>query len=190
MEAFLVSAAAIALAEIGDKSQLLAFLLAARFRRSLPILAGLALATLVNHSIAGAVGAWLASVVDADVLRWLLGAGFLLMAGWMLIPDRPDPDEIQLRSTFGVFGASLVAFFLAEIGDKTQIATVGLTIHFGSPVSVILGAVLGMIAINLPAVLLGDRLAERIPLKIVRGAAAILFALFGVGALIGADAYF
>lgn len=185
METLLVSAAAVALAEIGDKTQLLAFLLAARFRRPLPILAGMAIATLANHGIAGAVGGWLATMIDAQMLRWILGAGFLAMAAWILVPDRADDEELRIASDLGVFTATLVAFFLAEIGDKTQIATVGLAMHYTSPLAVIVGTTLGMMAVNTPAVFLGEKLARRIPMRPVHIAAAVVFALFGIAALAG-----
>lgn len=185
MEALFVSAAAVALAEIGDKTQLLAFLLAARFCRPLPILAGMAVATLANHGIAGAFGGWLATMIDAQMLRWILGIGFLAMAAWILVPDRADDDELRIASDLGVFTATLVAFFLAEIGDKTQIATVGLAMHYASPIAVIIGTTLGMMAVNTPAVFLGEKLANRIPMRLVHIAAAIVFALFGIAALAG-----
>lgn len=186
MEALLVPAAAVALAEIGDKTQLLAFLLAARFRRPLPILAGMALATLANHGIAGVLGGWIAAHLDADVLRWILGGGFIAMALWMLVPDKADDDELRVASGWGVFTTTLVAFFLAEIGDKTQVATVALAMNYDSVIAVVLGTTLGLMAVNTPAIFLGDKFAHKIPMKLVHGAAAILFALFGIAALTGA----
>ncbi|MDX9740673.1 MAG: TMEM165/GDT1 family protein [Gammaproteobacteria bacterium] len=186
MEALLVPAAAVALAEIGDKTQLLAFLLAARFRSPLPILAGMAVATLANHGIAGALGGWIAATVDAQVLRWILGGGFLAMAVWMLVPDKADDAELGVASGLGVFTATLIAFFLAEMGDKTQIATVALAMHYDSAVAVVVGTTLGLMAVNAPAVFLGDRFAQRIPMRLVHIAAAVLFALFGIAALSGA----
>jgi putative Ca2+/H+ antiporter (TMEM165/GDT1 family) len=185
MEALLVPAAAVALAEIGDKTQLLAFLLAARFRRPLPILAGMALATLANHGLAGALGSWIAHHVNADALRWILGGGFIALALWMLVPDKADDDELRVASGWGVFATTLIAFFLAEIGDKTQVATVALAMNYDSALAVVLGTTLGLMAVNTPAVFLGDRFAHRIPMKLVHGAAAVLFALFGIAALTG-----
>ena len=185
MEALFVPAAAVALAEIGDKTQLLAFLLAARFRRPLPILAGMTIATLANHGAAGAIGGWIAATLDADILRWVLGGGFLAMALWLLIPDQADDAEPRFASSLGVFTTTLVAFFLAEISDKTQLATVALAMHYESVLAVVIGTTLGLVAINAPAVFLGDRFARRIPMKLVHVLAAVLFALFGVAVLAG-----
>ncbi|MCX7815740.1 MAG: TMEM165/GDT1 family protein [Tepidimonas ignava] len=185
-EALWVSTGVVALAEMGDKTQLLALLLAARFRRPWPIVAGIVAATVVNHALAGAVGAWLASAVSPAVLRWGLGLSFLAMAGWMLIPDKVDEDEVRIPPRWGVFGATLVAFFLAEMADKTQIATVALTIHYAAPVLVVVGTTLGMLLADVPAVFVGDRLARRIPMKVVHAIAAAVFAVLGVVTLLGA----
>lgn len=177
MESFLISTGIVALAEIGDKTQLLAIVLAARFRKPLPIIAGIFAATLLNHALAGAVGAWLASLVEPHVLRWILAASFIAMGVWMLIPDRLDEDE-QPRTRWGVFGTTLVAFFLLEMGDKTQIATVALAARFDSLVAVVMGTTLGMMIANVPAVYLGDIAAKKINLKLVHWiAAAVFFAL-------------
>ncbi|WP_333707775.1 TMEM165/GDT1 family protein [Tepidimonas ignava] len=184
-EALWVSTGVVALAEMGDKTQLLALLLAARFRRPWPIVAGIVAATVVNHALAGAVGAWLASAVSPAVLRWGLGLSFLAMAGWMLIPDKVDEDEVRIPPRWGVFGATLVAFFLAEMADKTQIATVALTIHYAAPVLVVAGTTLGMLLADVPAVFVGDRLARRIPMKVVHAIAAAVFAVLGVVTLLG-----
>jgi Ca2+/H+ antiporter, TMEM165/GDT1 family len=185
MEAFLVSTGVVALAEIGDKTQLLAFLLAARFQRPLLISLGILLATLLNHGLAGAFGAWITATVSQDVLRWLLGGSFLAMAVWTLIPDRIEDDETRLASRLGVLGATLVAFFMAEMGDKTQVATVAMAAHFAMPVIVVVGTTLGMLLANVPVVFLGDRLAGRIPLRLVHAVAAGMFALLGVATLLG-----
>jgi putative Ca2+/H+ antiporter (TMEM165/GDT1 family) len=186
MEALLVSTGVVALAEIGDKTQLLALLLAARFRKPVPIVLGILAATLVNHGIAGALGAWITSVLTPEVLRWVLGLGFLGMAAWTLIPDKIDDDEDSTPATrFGVFGATLIAFFLAEMGDKTQIATVAMAAHYGAPLIVVAGTTLGMLIADVPAVFVGDRLSRRIPMKLVHGVAAIMFALLGVATLTG-----
>jgi Ca2+/H+ antiporter, TMEM165/GDT1 family len=185
MEAFLVSTGVVALAEIGDKTQLLAFLLAARFQRPLLISLGILLATLLNHGLAGAFGAWITATVSQDVLRWVLGGSFLAMAVWTLIPDRIEDDETRLASRLGVFGATLVAFFTAEMGDKTQVATVAMAAHFAMPVIVVVGTTLGMLLANVPVVFLGDRLAGRIPLRLVHAVAAGMFALLGVATLLG-----
>lgn len=186
MEALLVSTGVVALAEIGDKTQLLALLLAARFRKPVPIVLGILAATLVNHGIAGALGAWITSVLTPEVLRWVLGLGFLGMAAWTLIPDKIDDDEDSTPATrFGVFGATLIAFFLAEMGDKTQIATVAMAAHYGAPLIVVAGTTLGMLIADVPAVFVGDRLSRRIPMRLVHGVAAIMFALLGVATLTG-----
>jgi putative Ca2+/H+ antiporter (TMEM165/GDT1 family) len=187
MEAFLISTGVVALAEIGDKTQLLAFVLAARFRKPLPIVWGILIATLANHALAGALGTWITRTVDPSILRWVLGASFLAMAVWALFPDKLDetPEARAARTTWGVFMATLVAFFLAEMGDKTQIATVALAAHYAVPVAVIAGTTLGMLIANVPAVFAGQKLADRIPLKWVRGAAAAIFAALGVATLLG-----
>ena len=179
MEAFLVSTGVVALGEIGDKTQLLALLLAARFRRPLPIILGILVATLLNHALAGLVGGWIAATLGPDVLRWVIGVSFLAMAVWMLIPDKIDDDEAAATSRFGVFGTTLVAFFLAEMGDKTQIATVALAARYIDLVGVVAGTTFGMMLANVPAVFLGDRAARAIPMKLVHGIAAAIFAVLG-----------
>ncbi|MGE0799447.1 MAG: TMEM165/GDT1 family protein [Lautropia sp.] len=184
MDAFLISTGIVALAEIGDKTQLLALLLAARFRRPLPIVLGILAATLVNHALAGALGAWITRWLDPTVLRWLLGISFLAMAAWMLIPDRIDDDATE-TIRYGVFGTTVIAFFFAEMGDKTQIATVALAAQHASATAVVLGTTAGMMIANVPAVLLGDRIAGRMPVRLVHGIAAVLFALLGIVALTG-----
>jgi putative Ca2+/H+ antiporter (TMEM165/GDT1 family) len=185
MEALLVSTGVVALAEIGDKTQLLAFILAARFKQPLPIILGILLATLVNHGLAGALGAWITANVSAEVLRWVLGVSFVGMAVWTLIPDKIEEEETQIAKRFGVFGATLVTFFLAEMGDKTQIATVAMAAHFGTPLVVVMGTTLGMLIADVPAVFAGDKLAAKIPMKLVHGIASALFALMGVATLLG-----
>ncbi len=186
MEALLVSTGVVALAEIGDKTQLLAFLLAARFKKPLPIILGILVATVANHSLAGAVGAWIIATLSADVLRWVLGLSFLGMAVWTLIPDKmEDEGTPRCAQRLGVFGATLVTFFLAEMGDKTQIATVAMTAHYAMPVAVVTGTTLGMLIADVPAVFVGDKLAHRIPMKLVHGLAAAVFAVLGVLALLG-----
>lgn len=186
MESLIVSTGVVALAEIGDKTQLLAFLLAARFKKPIPIILGILIATLVNHGLAGALGAWITTAMGPEVLRWVLGASFIAMAGWMLIPDKIEEGEAQIARRFGVFGATLVTFFLAEMGDKTQIATIAMAARFPDPITVVIGTTLGMMLANVPAVLLGDRLAGRIPMKLVHGIAAAIFAVLGVATLLGA----
>lgn len=185
MEAFLVSTGFVALAEIGDKTQLLAFILAARFRKPWPIVLGILVATIANHALAGALGAWITSFASPAVLRWLLGLSFLAMAVWLLVPDEFDEHDARF-ARMGVFGATLVAFFLAEMGDKTQVATVALAARYQAVVAVVAGTTLGMMLANVPAVLLGDRIAHRMPVKLVHGIAAAIFALLGIATLLGA----
>jgi putative Ca2+/H+ antiporter (TMEM165/GDT1 family) len=185
IEALLVSTGVVALAEIGDKTQLLALLLAARFRKPWPIVAGILVATLLNHALAGLLGAWITSWLSPGVLRWVLGVSFLAMAAWTLIPDQIEDDEAQLASRLGVFGATFVSFFLAEMGDKTQIATVAMAAQYAQVLAVVAGTTLGMLIANVPVVFAGDRLARRIPMRWVHGLAAALFALLGVAALMG-----
>lgn len=190
MESLLVSTGVVALAEIGDKTQLLAFLLATRFKKPLPIIAGILVATLLNHSLAGALGAWITATLSPEVLRWILGLSFIGMAVWTLIPDKIEEEEMQVAKKFGVFGATLITFFLAEMGDKTQIATVAMAAHFPSAVLVVIGTTLGMLIADVPAVFLGDRFAARIPMKLVHGIAAALFAAMGAATLLGIGASF
>jgi putative Ca2+/H+ antiporter (TMEM165/GDT1 family) len=179
MEAFLVSAGVVALAEIGDKTQLLAFVLAARYRRPGPIILGIFVATLVNHAIAGAVGRWLMLTVGPARMRWALAASFLAMAVWILVPDRLDDDEAAPRQRFGVFGTTVVAFFLAEMGDKTQFATIALAARYPSVWMDVAGTTVGMMLANVPAVLVSDRLAGRLPTRLVHGVAAAIFLVLG-----------
>ena len=188
MEALLVSTGVVALAEIGDKTQLLAFILAARFKKPLPIIAGILAATLINHGLAGALGAWITSAISPELLRWVLGASFLGMAAWTLIPDKIEEEEAQIASKWGVFGATFITFFLAEMGDKTQIATVALAAHYANAWVVVLGTTLGMLIADVPAVLVGDKLADKIPMKLVHSIAAGVFAVLGVATLLGAGA--
>ena len=190
MEAFWVSTGVVALAEIGDKTQLLAFILAARFKKPAPIIAGILLATLINHGLAGALGAWITAVVSPEVLSWVLGASFIGMAVWTLIPDEIEDEETQVAQRFGVFGATLITFFLAEMGDKTQIATVAMAAHYATPVIVVLGTTLGMLIADVPAVFVGNKLADKIPMKLVHAIAAGVFAVLGVATLLGAGAKF
>lgn len=185
MDAFLVSTGIVALAEIGDKTQLLAFLLAARFRRPLPIVAGIFVATIANHAFAAAVGALVSRLLGPDVMRWVLGIAFLGMAAWIMVPDEMDEDEARL-ARFGVFLTTVLAFFVAEMGDKTQVATVALAARYASAVAVVAGTTLGMMLANVPAVYFGDRIAGRVPLKLVHGLAALIFAVLGVATLFGA----
>ena len=187
MEAFLISTGIVGLAEIGDKTQLLAFLLAAKFRKPLPIVLAIFVATVANHAFAAAVGAWITSMLGPDVLRWVLGVSFLAMAAWTLIPDKLDEDETKL-ARYGVFLTTLIAFFMAEMGDKTQVATVALAARYHDIVSVVLGTTFGMMLANVPAVYLGDKIANRVSLRLVHGIAALVFAALGVATLLGAGA--
>lgn len=183
MEAFLVSTGIVALAEIGDKTQLLALILAARFRKPWPIVLGILTATLVNHGLAGAVGAWVNAFVGPDAMRWILGASFIGMAIWMLIPDKMDDDGVSEHSRWGVFGTTAVAFFLAEMGDKTQIATVMLAAQYNAYLWVVLGTTLGMMLANAPVVWLGDKLVKKVPIRWVHVISACIFLVLGVVAL-------
>lgn len=183
--ALLVSTGVIALAEIGDKTQLLAFLLATRFKKPVPIISGITLATLINHGLAGVVGGWITANVDPSLLRWVLGASFIAMAVWTLIPDKIDDEETQLATKLGVFGATFVTFFLAEMGDKTQIATVAMSAHYNDVLMVVAGTTLGMLIADVPAVFAGDKLAAKIPMKLVHRIAAAMFAALGVATLFG-----
>ena len=183
MEAFLVSTGVVALAEIGDKTQLLALLLATRFRQPLPIVLGILVATVANHTFAGAVGHWIVNLVGAHTLRWILGISFLAMAAWTLVPDSA-PDESSMTPRHGVFLTTVAAFFLVEMGDKTQVATVALAAQFQSLASVVAGTTLGMLLANVPVIFAGDALIRRVPLKWVRVIAAASFAALGVYALL------
>jgi Ca2+/H+ antiporter, TMEM165/GDT1 family len=184
MEALLVSTTVVALGEIGDKTQLLALMLAVRYRRPWPIVAGIFVATLVNHAIAGAVGNWIRAVVPPDVLKWLLGLSFFAVAAWALRPDRIDESDARPASHLGVFAVTTIAFFLAEMGDKTQVATVVLAARFESLVAVVVGTTIGMLIANVPVVFAGQLAAERIPFRAVRIVAALLFGALGAWVLI------
>ncbi len=183
MEALLTSTLVVALAEIGDKTQLLAMVLAARFRRPLPIVAGILVATLANHFLAALAGYHVAGLLEGAWFRYAVGALFLAMAAWTLVPDKLDDDEGHTASQAGAFMATLVAFFLVEIGDKTQVATIALAARFEAVTMVTLGTTLGMLLANVPVVYLGDRLVSRLPLGAVRIGAALLFLALGVWVL-------
>jgi putative Ca2+/H+ antiporter (TMEM165/GDT1 family) len=186
MEAFLVATGIVALAEMGDKTQLLALVLAARFRKPWPIVLGIFTATIVNHALAGAVGAFVTQWLGPTTLRWLLGASFIAMAAWMLIPDKLDEEDTGVRSHFGVFGTTVVAFFLAEMGDKTQIATVMLAARFVHDYfGVVAGTTLGMMLANAPVVFLGERIMRRVPIKLVHGLSAAIFLVLGIVMIVG-----
>ena len=186
MEPLFVSTGVVALAEIGDKTQLLAFILAARFKKPVPIILGILAATIVNHGLAGALGAWITSAISPQILRWVLGLSFIGMAVWTMIPDKVEDEETQVAMKFGVFGATSITFFLAEMGDKTQIATVAMVAHYAAPLMVVMGTTLGMLVADVPAVFLGDKFANKIPMKLVHSIAAAIFALLGIATLLGA----
>ena len=185
MEAFLVSTGIVALAEMGDKTQLLALILAVRFRKPWPIVLGILVATLANHAMAGALGSWVTTVLGPDVLRWVLGGSFIAMAVWMLIPDKIDEGDTPTAPRFGVFGTTVVAFFLAEMGDKTQIATVMLAAQYSAYFWVVAGTTLGMMLANAPVVWLGERVTRLVPIRIVHVVSALIFLALGVVALVG-----
>ena len=180
LEALLTSTAVVALAEIGDKTQLLAIVLATRFKRPWPIVAGIFVATIANHFLAALVGEQAAAFLDGQWFRYLVAASFILMAGWTLIPDKFDEDEEAKPSRFGPFLATAIAFFLVEIGDKTQIATIALGARFQSVVPVMMGTTIGMMIANVPAVFLGNALIKKVPLNVVRTVAALLFLVIGL----------
>ncbi|KFC73707.1 TMEM165/GDT1 family protein [Massilia sp. LC238] len=185
MDAFLVSTGIVGLAEIGDKTQLLALLLAARFRRPLPIVFGIVVATVFNHAFAAAVGALVSELAGPGVMRWVLGLSFLAMAAWVMAPSKVDADELPL-ARFGVFLTTVLAFFIAEMGDKTQVTTVALAARYDSIAAVVAGTTFGMMLANVPAVVFGERIAKRVPLRLVHGLAALIFAVLGVATMLGA----
>ena len=185
MEAFLVSTGIVALAEMGDKTQLLALVLAARFRKPWPIVLGIFVATIANHAMAGALGAWVTTQLSPQVLRWILGASFIAMAAWMLVPDRLDDEPDSKTPRFGVFGTTVLLFFLAEMGDKTQIATVMLAARYEAYFAVVAGTTLGMMLANAPVVWLGERMTRLVPLRVVHIVSALIFFAFGLFALLG-----
>ena len=186
MEPLLVSTGVVALAEVGDKTQLLAFVLATRFKKPWPIIAGIVAATVLNHGLAGAAGAAILALVSPQALRWALGLSFLAMAAWTLVPDKLD--DVKTASTtqaWGVFTATFIAFFLAEMGDKTQLATIALAAHYAAPLTVVVGTTLGILLADVPAVLVGEKLAHKIPMKLVHSIAAAIFAALGAATLLG-----
>jgi putative Ca2+/H+ antiporter (TMEM165/GDT1 family) len=175
-----ISTGVVALAEMGDKTQLLAFLLAARFKKPVPIILGILLATIVNHGFAGALGAWITTLLSPNALGWILGISFIAMAIWTLKPDEIEEDEAKIAGRFGVFGATTITFFLAEMGDKTQIATVALAANYSSVLLVVIGTTLGMMIADVPAVFIGTKFAQKVSMKLVHGIAAAVFAILGI----------
>ena len=190
MEALFISTGIVALAEIGDKTQLLAFILAARFKKPIPIILGILIATIINHSLAGALGGWIITYVNPAILRWVLGLSFIAMAIWTMIPDKIEEEQTQVAQKLGIFGATFVTFFLAEMGDKTQLATIAMAAHYGVPHLVVMGTTLGMLIADVPAVLMGDKLTNKISMKWVHSVAAAIFAFLGIATLFGAGAKF
>ena len=185
MQAFLISTGIVALAEMGDKTQLLALLLAARFKKPWPIVLGIFVATILNHAMAGALGAWVTTQISPQTLRYILGASFIAMAVWMLVPDKLDEEADRKNPRFGVFGTTVVLFFLAEMGDKTQIATVMLAARFDAYIAVVAGTTLGMMLANAPVVWLGERMTRLVPLRVVHLVSAVIFLGLGLWALLG-----
>lgn len=184
MEAFLVSTGIVALAEMGDKTQLLALVLAARLKKPLPICLGIFAATLVNHACAAVVGQWITLYLGVEAMRWILGISFIAMAGWMLIPDKLDDDDDSKPQRFGAFLTTLIAFFIVEMGDKTQVATVALAAKYSSLVWVVMGTTVGMMLANAPVVYFGDKLTKLVPIKTVHSVCALVFLVLGVAALL------
>ena len=183
MHPFLVSITLVALAEIGDKTQLLSLLLAARYRAPIPIILGILCATLLNHGIAAGVGDMLAHALSPRILNWAVVASLVVMGGWMLIPDKVDEDDVPRRGARGVFLATAASFFLAEMGDKTQVATIALAARYSAWFPVVAGSTLGMLAANVPAVLFGHRFADRLPTRWIHAIAALMFLVLGALAL-------
>ena len=191
MEAFWISTGVVALGEMGDKTQLLAVLLAARFKKPAPIILGILLATLANHALAGAVGGWVAAFLGPDVLRWVIGLSFIAMAVWMMVPDSIDDDLAEQKGApRGVLLTTVVAFFLAEMGDKTQIATVALAARYSDAVMVVAGTTLGMMLANVPAVYLGDKIAKNVSMLWVHGVSAAIFVVLGLLTLFNVGRFF
>jgi Ca2+/H+ antiporter, TMEM165/GDT1 family len=178
MEVFLVSTMVVGLAEIGDKTQILSMMLAARFQRPLPIIFGILFATIANHAAAGLVGKYFGDLLSGLWMRWILGLSFLSVAAWAFFPDKYEGND-RTFSRWGAFISTLVAFFIAEIGDKTQIATVGLAARFEQFYPVVAGTTLGMMLANVPVVLLGNKVADKLPVKAIRITAAAAFAVIG-----------
>ena len=183
MEAFLISIGVVALGEMGDKTQLLSLLLSVRYRTPIPIILGILVATLLNHGSAGALGDWLTTEIRPDIMKWIIGGSFIGIALWTLVPDKIG-DEAEKKNRFGVFGSTVVAFFLAEMGDKTQVATIALAARFHGLLPVVAGTTIGMLCADVPVVLLGERISKKIPLRVIRGVAALLFLSLGIFTLI------
>jgi putative Ca2+/H+ antiporter (TMEM165/GDT1 family) len=189
LHAILVSTGIVTLAEMGDKTQLLAFVLAAKFKKPIPIILGIFFATILNHGLAGVLGSWITQILSPEVLRWVLALSFIGMAIWTLIPDKIDEDDSTIAEKSGIFLTTLVTFFLAEMGDKTQVATVAMAAHYSSPLMVVIGTTLGMMLADVPAVFLGNSFAKKLPLKVIHSIAAGVFLLMGILVLLKVDKY-
>lgn len=175
-----LSTLVVAASEVGDKTQLLALILAARFRAPVPIIAGILAATIFNHALAGIFGAALSSWIDPVWLKWALVISFLAMAAWMLVPDKADDDVVKENHCFGAFGTTLILFFLAEMGDKTQLATIALAAHYQEALSVVVGTTLGMLIADVPAVFVGEWIMKRVSMRGMRMAACLIFVVLAV----------
>jgi Ca2+/H+ antiporter, TMEM165/GDT1 family len=184
MEAFTISTVSVAIGELGDKTQLLTLILATRLRKPVPIIAGIFVATLLNHLLACLAGEWAGALLSPQILRWVLGISFLAVAAWALIPDKMD-EEVKTRGNYGVFALTAVTFFLAEIGDKTQIVALALAAKYNDLIAVVAGTTLGMMIVNVPTVLFAERATQWIPVKVVRMVAAVIYAVLGVVTLLG-----
>ena len=186
----LVSTGIVTLAEMGDKTQLLAFLLAAKYKKPVPIILGILFATILNHGLAGMLGLWITQILSPEILRWVLGLSFIAMAIWTLVPDKIEDEEASFGVKSGVFITTLITFFLAEMGDKTQVATIAMAAHYPSPILVVLGTTLGMMIADVPAVFLGNSFARKLPLKLIHAIAAGIFFVMGILVLLKIDQLF
>jgi Ca2+/H+ antiporter, TMEM165/GDT1 family len=184
MDAFTISTASIVVGELGDKTQLLCLILASRLRKPMPIIAGIFVATLLNNLLACLVGEWARTLITPQILKWVLGVSFLAVAAWALIPEKAD-EEVKTRRSYGVFVVTAVSFFLAEMGDKTQIVALALAAKYSSLIAVVAGTTLGMMIVNIPTVLFAERAMTWIPVKVVRVIAAAVYALLGILTLLG-----
>ena len=187
LHSILVSTGIVTLAEMGDKTQLLAFLLAAKYKKPVPIILGILFATILNHGLAGLLGLWITQILSPEILRWVLGLSFIAMALWTLVPDKIEDEEASFGVKSGVFITTLVTFFLAEMGDKTQVATIAMAAHYPSPIMVVIGTTLGMMIADVPAVFLGNSFAKKLPLKLIHAIAAGIFFVMGVLVLLKID---
>lgn len=190
LHSILVSTGIVTLAEMGDKTQLLAFLLAAKYKKPVPIIFGILFATILNHGLAGILGVWITQILTPEILRWVLGLSFIAMALWTLVPDKIDDEEASFGVKSGVFITTLVTFFLAEMGDKTQVATIAMAAHYPSPILVVIGTTLGMMIADVPAVFLGNSFAKKLPLKLIHAIAAGIFFVMGILVLLKIDQLF